>query len=657
MKNNALTKDEVQNLPRIWPSVAGVAGISVVLVILGHVWDAVHGSRLVNSWSITVVAAIVLSVGWHYRKPITDWLVSLQFSIALLGVILLATAVGTVVLQGQSPGDFRAKYGPSTGPFLQMLGADDIFHSFPFRGLLALLSLSLGAVIVRKRAWRPSEWFFLFNHGGVIVILLGGLIGCYGGLKGFIDIHQGEVAKKFVLNDRFGKRTEETVPLDFGLKLDKFEIDRLVPEWRLYVYEDHKGSGMPTVSRSLEEATAWTEAGHAGESFRLVAVYPDFDLKTELQEVPPGEGRPAAQIRSFDKEGNVSVRVIYAGVEDEDSLYFPENRTLLRFYWSESDVKVQTETRPERHVIAHKLVGSEAAEDIVVKVGEEREIGAGVTMTVTAFYPDFGYDGKKKQAYSRSTEPKNPALELNVRYPTGTTERRWLFANKPDFNTGSGPEGEALAFSYRYFPERKAADREVALIGSTKQLLDYRHGELTERLPLPDGPEEKLAKGVAAKLLKLVECAREVQTPISRSDKWRRPAAEVEIRAGGVTEKVFLKSNAPVEIGPAGSLLVFQTKPEDIKSFRSSVTVLSGGNTVHTATISVNHPLSWGGYRFYQSNFRREDPTYSGILVVKDPGLGVAYLGFIMMCIGIICRFYVTPWLARKRAPVERTTA
>ena len=59
----------------------------------------------------------------------------------------------------------------------------------------------------------------------------------------------------------------------------------------------------------------------------------------------------------------------------------------------------------------------------------------------------------------------------------------------------------------------------------------------------------------------------------------------------------------------------------------------------------VNDPLSHQGFMFYQSNFRKDDPTYSGIQVVRDPGLGVVFLGFIMMSIGVIFIYYIRPRL------------
>ncbi len=653
MKNTVVTKEDLLGRPRLWPSFAGVGGITVGLVILGHIWSAVQGSWMGSNGTIAVAGAAAAAVAWNFRKPVFQWLVSLQFSIALLSAVLLATAIGTVVLQGQAPEEFTAKYGDGLGGFLRLFGFDDIFHSFPFRSLMALLAASLGCVVIDKRAWRPSEWFFLFNHGGIIVVLVGGLVGVLGGMKGFIDIHQGEIANSFIRHDRFGNRTMQIVPLDFGLKLVKFEVEKLEPEWKIYVYEGHLQGGMPKVSRGLKDAAAWTKAGDSGASFRMVAVYPDFELKTGLREIPDSGGKPAALVRVFDKAGKMDDLVLVPGDDGRSGVLFPETRTLVRFYWNESDVNVKTAPTPEKHVVTWKLEASNGeGEAVVVKVGEERELAGGIRLTATAWYPDFGYDGKKKQAYSRSAEAKNPAIELNVTYPSGKSERRFVFAKHEHFDTSSGMDGAALVFAYQYVPAEQPAEREVALIGSAREVLDFRGGKLHSRQPFPAKSSEPVTKGVMAMLLQMSASAEAERTPVSRSDKWRRPVAEVEVKAAGETKKMYLKAGMPMAIGAGDAHLVFQSKPDDIKAFRSQVSVLEGGVTVRQDTIAVNHPLSYGGYRFYQSNYRREDPTYSGILVVKDPGLWVAYLGFAMMCLGVACRFYVTPWLARRRKKV-----
>jgi cytochrome c biogenesis protein ResB len=95
---------------------------------------------------------------------------------------------------------------------------------------------------------------------------------------------------------------------------------------------------------------------------------------------------------------------------------------------------------------------------------------------------------------------------------------------------------------------------------------------------------------------------------------------------------------------------VFEKKSDDIRAFRSRVSILENGAAVRQETLAVNHPLIHRGYWLYQSNYRPEDPSYSGILVMKDPGLGIVYAGFVMVSLGMILSFYGRPRLRRAAA-------
>jgi len=91
--------------------------------------------------------------------------------------------------------------------------------------------------------------------------------------------------------------------------------------------------------------------------------------------------------------------------------------------------------------------------------------------------------------------------------------------------------------------------------------------------------------------------------------------------------------------------LVFENKPGEPRSYRSKVSVMENSQAVKEATIAVNAPLSYGGYEFYQSDWHKDDLNYSGLKVVRDPGLGVVYAGMIMLSLGVCFVFYVHPRL------------
>ncbi len=94
-------------------------------------------------------------------------------------------------------------------------------------------------------------------------------------------------------------------------------------------------------------------------------------------------------------------------------------------------------------------------------------------------------------------------------------------------------------------------------------------------------------------------------------------------------------------------IVAYENKKEP-KLFQSVLSIYENNEKKITAPIVVNSPLTYKSYKFYQSNYNPENPDYSGILVVKDPGLTLVYLGFIMICAGIIYIFYIKPKIVEK---------
>lgn len=66
--------------------------------------------------------------------------------------------------------------------------------------------------------------------------------------------------------------------------------------------------------------------------------------------------------------------------------------------------------------------------------------------------------------------------------------------------------------------------------------------------------------------------------------------------------------------------------------------------------ISMNHPLHYGGYIFFQSSFVEGEPMMSIFSVARSPGLPLVYVGTTLIACGVIWMFYVKPYLARRVA-------
>ncbi|MHC4606095.1 MAG: cytochrome c biogenesis protein ResB [Planctomycetota bacterium] len=575
-------------------------------------------SEAVLVTAATVFAAFLLGP----RRKVLNWFTSAAFAAALLIVFLFATVLGTLVLQGLPREELAEKYGRAGAAVLHTTGLDDIFHGRSFRTFLMLLGLCLVLVALRRRAWRVRQWGFLLGHLGVVVLLIGGLVGTSTGARGFLSLHEGMTADVAAPLEGSG----EPFALPFTVRLDDFELEEYPPELALSLYENDEDRFRLLVRHDLDTLKNWVPLGFGFGEARVTAVYPDLRSRTDLVEAEEGEGHPALRL----SEGERTF-ILLAGVQGRDALRLPE--AVVRFVQDAADFVPVTEKVPEKHFIEYRKEGADQ-ETVEVTPGGMVRVGD-YELTVLLYFPDFVYDTVKKEADTRSWEPRNPAIRVLVRSTDGThADERWYLHRMPGLHRAHGKEDPGPDLVYRYEPERKPEEHERVFAAGSREVLEYRRGVLASRRAIDPGRGEEFFPGAV-----------EEHTPYNGSSEWRNPAVMLEQRVDGKVSSGVIAAVRPQTISarlPA-QFLVLERMSREVKAYRSRLSILEEGRKVAEQTVEVNHPLVYGGYRLYQTDYRPDDPTYSGIKVVKNPGLWVAYAGFLMMCAGILFTFYIRP--------------
>ncbi|MBC8481760.1 MAG: cytochrome c biogenesis protein ResB [Planctomycetes bacterium] len=77
-----------------------------------------------------------------------------------------------------------------------------------------------------------------------------------------------------------------------------------------------------------------------------------------------------------------------------------------------------------------------------------------------------------------------------------------------------------------------------------------------------------------------------------------------------------------------------------IRDYFSDVTVIKDGKEVSSKTIEVNYPLHYGGYHFYQHSYDLNKEKYTILAVVSDSGLYTVYVGYWLLCLGVLWQFW-----------------
>jgi hypothetical protein len=137
----------------------------------------------------------------------------------------------------------------------------------------------------------------------------------------------------------------------------------------------------------------------------------------------------------------------------------------------------------------------------------------------------------------------------------------------------------------------------------------------------------------------------------SASQEWKKPVVRAVLTQDGQPKEKLLRADPPDGLFiDQDHALVFEKREKEVKSYLSTVTASNGQDTVK-AVVSVNDPLSFAGWTLYQVNYNPQDPTYSGLEAVHDPGVPWVFAGFGLISLGVFSMFYVDPRFKGKKAP------
>jgi ResB-like family len=78
-----------------------------------------------------------------------------------------------------------------------------------------------------------------------------------------------------------------------------------------------------------------------------------------------------------------------------------------------------------------------------------------------------------------------------------------------------------------------------------------------------------------------------------------------------------------------------------VKDYLSDVEVVKDNKVITRKSIEVNKPLHYGGYLFYQQDYDHERDQYTVLGVTNDRGLGIVFLGYILLCAGVFWQFWL----------------
>lgn len=547
------------------------AAFTIILTLAAAIQWAVRGPLAGSEFGQIAlgIAVLVVVVGAAVRwwRALYLYLAGATGSAVVLTLIAAFTAVGTVVVQKAGAAEFAGRWGSLAGP-MRFLGFNDVFASYPFVLLLALLAVMSTVTVVRRRKtmlrWR--HFGLLLTHISIVVLLIGGGIGAATGTKGMIHLEVGDSRAAYQPRALADAPKPDPIALDFSVRLDGFKLDEYKPEYKVYTYRAKRGGSFDVVAADKPQVGELVGAPGPGSDVKITVtrLLQRAVREDAYAEAPAGQpGSPVMQLK------------LLSGGTEMGTAWLTQQKPAIQ--------------GPQQHFTLRMVTTPPTPSDI---------------------------EELSKTAVANASRPgASPAAD------------HWL----------------------------------VLLVASTSERLTVVDGRVTQRsrqhwgsafAPLERNPD-RLAIVAYKPILRAIPTGGWTE----RKTGPLNPAVELRIeRAGKATKRLLLASESEEIRLAHDRVLVFSEKPNKVRNYESTVSILKDGRVVNTQLVKVNHPLRWDGYDFYQSNFDPKNPRYSGLQVVHDPGLPLVNLAFWLLMYGVLHTVMLrrwTPWWERKG---KRTT-
>ncbi len=566
------------------------------------------------------------------KKGLWEYFSSIKLAAALIVYLAVAVILGTLILQNVEEAQYLKHYSVGFYKFIKLLTLDDTYHSVWFMLLVGLLNVNLLLCTFQKLPITKKKIGFFLIHLSIFVIVLGGSISAKWGIKGYIHFRVGETHNDFNLT-RFNMMLDKKHKLDFGVRLDKFEVEYYPPDYRVYVYarkSTNRDFGKPYSFKAKEGAEYRVKEANA--KLKVLKFFKDYQQKEVLTH--DENGVPGVEVLL--ETANQNVSGLFFDVPGRDRFFLPNGEGLVIFKWKKPEKKEIANIVTEKYILS--IDCPDGSKTLSVELGKMYDFSQNYLLKVDSFVPSFSIDTKTGEVVSKGTNPDNPALHvIFINKQNGQKLSHWTFQNFPEFSHGKKiPDGCSLKFLY--IPSAK--DKPVYIVSADGNVIEVINAKVKKSFKLENN---KLNfKNYSLVFKNFDQKAGLKMEEFSASDKFNNPVVKVLWEEDGQKREVQFsaKDRKATFLDEGRVALLLRDKNTDPKAYRSYVTVIDNGKEVKKHVIEVNSPLVYKGYYFYQSNYDPKDPNYSGISVAKDPGVYIVYLGFFMLTIGGILRFY-----------------
>lgn len=460
------------------------------------------------------------------------------------------------------------------GAFINVERAEAMFNSWPVVVFWAafVLLLMAGLLTFKRLVRTPGR---LAMHLGTLLILAGAMWGSshahnlaerLSGVKkvrsGYMRIFEGKSTNHVYADQTF--RNEQTVTLlPFSIFLKDFRLE--------YYEAKEKPWDIFVVAPLVAEEGHGPDDGHGHES----------------------ESRQKQIKWAVDEE----VDIPFTGVRLKVLQYIDKARPVY----------------PQGREVAMQIIGSDGKRiTLPAEVGREATITSPqVTVRVLEVFANLKVhgSGEDRRTVDAGGLPTNPALKVEVEWPSGVKQIRYVMALLPMH----GQLDDGLRLRYLFLEAISAEADPTSETPAMQVLLTYQGREHREWF-IPRSVDRYV-------WIPLPSLLGEAAPP---------PAAHGP------------PAHGPPSQGITSPRLYLVARPvPGIKDYLSDLVVIDEGRHMAHKTIEVNDPLHYGGYHFYQDSYDSARGRYTVLSVSSDSGLLAVYVGFILLVAGTFWQYWI----------------
>jgi cytochrome c biogenesis protein len=368
------------------------------------------------------------------RNPINKLLralSSIRTGVILLIVVVIASAIGTIVLQRPTtePDQIERAYSPQTLLWLDRLGLTDVFHSWWFATLLALVATSIILVSIDRfpRAWRVLTRPYKSTDSHFRAVLP---------VQEKIAVADGAAALE-VADRAFRKSSLRPERIGEGKDVSLYAERNRISVLAVYVIHaslllifvggiidaiyGYKGFVVMTKGQSISKIEL------SNKKIKKLPFTLRFDTgaRENYSDGSPKQWWSQVTVLENGKE------VAHKKIEVNEPLV----RDGIRFFQSSFGMSDQIDTLK---LTATTISKTAEEKDITLHGKDPAQLDAERQIQLVKFIPD--YVERDGEIYARSNDPNNPAFELTVTKAGMPPETIWIFPSQPgDPRSVNGP--------------------------------------------------------------------------------------------------------------------------------------------------------------------------------------------------------------------------